>query len=118
MNTTTFHISKYNIETKTTNSDFLANKAIKNELNITVYKSSIAFDLIPKDVTKQPLRLKVYIESKNIITDIEEAIKQAFAQVEAKVTSEKYLTLYENNYMNQTFYTLEPLFKPKKLQWS
>lgn len=121
MKTITFKATDYNLETYVSNAEYLVNKETavsKKELSVTVYRSAIAFNIYPKDITKKPLRLKVFIKSENIVFDIQEALTIAFDKINAKITSHKYLTLYKNEYSNDTFYTLEPLFNSEKVFWN
>ena len=107
-------INNYNFETKTTNIDFLENEFDSDN---QVFKNKLAVDLIHKNnLELQPLRLKVYIETCEEITDLEVLYQKAFEKIKIK-QNDDILVLYKNMYKQQTFYTIEPLFKPRKLNW-
>lgn len=114
--TITIYWPNYDIETRTTRVEFLENKLTEEG-----YKSSIALDLHTKDHnidTPNTLRLKIYLITKEPQTDIERVLELVKDKLFAKISPDLYLELYENTYMNTTFYTIEPLFKARKLHWN
>ena len=113
--TITIYLPNYALETRTTRAEFLENK-----LTDEGYKSSVAIDLHAKENdidTPHNLRLKIYIITQEEQTDIEYILELAQNKLFAKVSDDLYLELFENTYMNTVFYTIAPLFKPRKLYW-
>lgn len=111
--TITIYLPNYDLETRTTRAEFLENK-----LTDEGYKSSVAIDLHAKDNdldTPHNLRLKIYIITPQPQTDIEKVLESAQNKLFAKLNDDLYLELFENSYMNSLFYTIETLFKPRKL---
>lgn len=109
------NINNYNIETNTTNIDFLENEYDSDEF---IYKNKLSLDLKQKQ-GDDILRLKIYVKTKEEITDLNDLYKEAYNQIKAKIEEDhaERLILYKNIYKAQTFYTLDLLFKPKKLDW-
>ena len=113
--TITIYLPNYDLETRTTRAEFLENRVTDEG-----YKSSIAIDLHAKENdldTPHNLRLKIYIITKEAQNDIEYVLELAQNKLFAKLSDDLYLELFENTYMNSIFYTIDPLFKPRKLYW-